>query len=387
MRVIPVYQNLSLMKLFRSNKKNNMRKHRLPVMTVVMILMSQLCFSQTTTSKTIKTEEDTLGTGLPGDNLDLYAVLALFQKSKTIEEFEKSLNDETGKINNLDLDGDNTVDFIKVETKQDGDNFTFILQDPISNTETQDVAVIMVSKDKNKKITLQIIGDEALYGKNYIIEPKSTEKPKVTANPAYTGTDVVLEATPTKTTANTASSTTVVVESSPIIVYVYSPVYVPYYPPYYYGYYPPYFRPYPPVRFSVYHHHHYYHHVSYSHTTVIHNTNNYKNYNNNYRHTSNTVNHTKATGNYSGNKPANTPSHGNAGGSKPATPSTLPAGGVSGGTKPASPSTRPSGGGSGGSKPASPSTQPAAGKSDANKSVSPAKPSKSANRGGGGRRR
>jgi hypothetical protein len=37
---------------------------------------------------------DTGELGLPGDNLDLYAVLDLFQKSKTIEDFEKSLNDE-----------------------------------------------------------------------------------------------------------------------------------------------------------------------------------------------------------------------------------------------------------------------------------------------------
>jgi len=32
---------------------------------------------------------DSVLLGLPGDNLDLYAVMDLFQKSKTIEEFEK----------------------------------------------------------------------------------------------------------------------------------------------------------------------------------------------------------------------------------------------------------------------------------------------------------
>ena len=32
--------------------------------------------------------------GLPGDNLNLYGVLDLFQKSETLEEFEKKLNAE-----------------------------------------------------------------------------------------------------------------------------------------------------------------------------------------------------------------------------------------------------------------------------------------------------
>ena len=42
--------------------------------------------------------------GLPGDNLDLYATLTLFQDSKTIEDFEEELNKEDTGINNLDLD-------------------------------------------------------------------------------------------------------------------------------------------------------------------------------------------------------------------------------------------------------------------------------------------
>ena len=80
--------------------------------------------------------------------------------------------EETG-INNLDLDLDNKVDFIKVVTKQDGDDFTFVLQVAVSEKETQDVAVILVSKDKDKKVTMQIVGDKDLYGKDYIVEPKT----------------------------------------------------------------------------------------------------------------------------------------------------------------------------------------------------------------------
>ena len=49
---------------------------------------------------------------LPGDNLNLYAVLKSFQESETLEGFERTLNDESGKINNLDLDGDGKTDYI-----------------------------------------------------------------------------------------------------------------------------------------------------------------------------------------------------------------------------------------------------------------------------------
>ena len=98
---------------------------------------------------------------------------------------------ETG-INNLDLDLNNTVDFIKVVTKQDGDDFTFILQVAVSKNETQDVGVILVSKDKDGKVTMQIVGDKDLYGKDYIVEPKPAT-PAITPNPAYTGPDPVTD--------------------------------------------------------------------------------------------------------------------------------------------------------------------------------------------------
>src|SRR5512136_2569208 len=50
--------------------------------------------------------------GLPGDNLNLYAVMKLFQESETLEAFERNLNAEDSHINNLDLNGDNLVDYI-----------------------------------------------------------------------------------------------------------------------------------------------------------------------------------------------------------------------------------------------------------------------------------
>src|SRR3954462_6871526 len=122
-----------------------MKKILLPFLIAAMCAVCLPAFSQ---SK----EDTTELLGLPGDNLDLYAVLTLFQKSKTIEAFEKSLNDEQTKINNLDLDLDKKIDFIKVTTKKKDDAFSFILQVDVTKTETQDVAVIYVTKDKDKKV-------------------------------------------------------------------------------------------------------------------------------------------------------------------------------------------------------------------------------------------
>ena len=145
-----------------------MKNSFLSFLVLAMSLLSFPVFSQTESQ-----QKDTALLGLPGDNLDLYAVLDLFQKSKTIEDFEKSLNEEKTGINNLDLNLDNKVDFIKVVTKQKEDDFTFILQVDVTEKEIQDVAVILVSKDKDGKVTMQIVGDKDLYGKDYVIEPKA----------------------------------------------------------------------------------------------------------------------------------------------------------------------------------------------------------------------
>ena len=227
-----------------------MKNSFLAIAIVLTALLSLPVFSQS--------KDEPVSLGLPGDDLDLYAVMEVFQKSKTIEDFEKELNSDKTKINNLDLDKDKKVDFIKVVTNKDGDAFEFILQVAVSKTENQDVAVILVSKDKSGKVAMQIVGDEDLYGKNYVVEPKGTSA-GATANPGYTGGNDEKMNIPAQTTP----TTTVVVQSAPIVQYVYSPAYVPYYPPYYYGYYPPYFHPFATIAFGVYWSNHFYCHGGY----------------------------------------------------------------------------------------------------------------------------
>jgi hypothetical protein len=280
-----------------------MKKIFLLWLMAAMNFAGQAVFSQAKQSSKDAAKEDSIPLlGLAGDNLDLYAVLALFQKSKTIEGFEKSLNDEKEKINNLDLDLDKKIDFIKVVTKKKDSSYSFILQVDVSKTETQDVAVILLDKGKNGKISLQIVGDEDLYGKDYVVEPKGNSS--VTANPGYTGSD------PVTVNVQAPTTTTVVVQSAPIVQYVYSPAYVPYAPPYYYGYYPPWFGFATVMAVGIYRSNHWGYHGGYygghyggGNTVIINNRNNYNNYNNN-KMRSNTVNNNMQRGSY-GNGSAN----------------------------------------------------------------------------------
>ena len=347
-------------------------KKFLPYLAVAMML-SHPVFSQA--------GQDTASLGLPGDNLDLYAVLTLFQKSKTIEDFEKSLNEKG--INNLDLDLDKKVDFIKVVTEKKGDSYSFILRVDVSKTESQDVAVILLDKDKDKKITLQIVGDEELYGKDYVVEPSPNGTPSVTANPAYVGPEPV--------TVNVPATTTVVVQSAPIVQYVYSPAYVPYYPPYYYGVPPAYFaaRAAFVIGVGIYRHNHYHYHGGYhgghyggGNTVVINNRNNYNNYNNN-KMRSNTVSNNMSRGNYNNNVGAS--NRASAGGAN------RPSGGASASTRPSTtPSNRPSAGTSnrpsnGASSSPRPSTTPSSGFSSSSRPSSSSSNFSNRSSSGGGR--
>jgi hypothetical protein len=180
------------------------------------------------------TQPDSLG--LPGDNLNLYAVLDAFRQSPTLEEFEKKLNDPEAKINNLDLNGDDRVDYLRVVDSADGDFHAILLRDPVSTTETQDVAVIQVQRDNDGGVHIQAIGDEDLYGKDYIVEPRYTEGG--TPNPGYEGTETVT--TPEETA------------HWPIVRVIYLPGYDPWYSPWYFGYYPPWWNPWEPFYWHYY---------------------------------------------------------------------------------------------------------------------------------------
>src|ERR1035437_3832317 len=120
----------------------------------IIICILAALFAAGTTLMAQDKQEDYLG--LPGDNLNLYAVMKLFQDSKTLEEFEKNLNDPNSNINNLDLNGDNLVDYIKVIDNVNGDVHNIVLQDAVSPRENQDVAVITVQRFQNGQVQIQL---------------------------------------------------------------------------------------------------------------------------------------------------------------------------------------------------------------------------------------
>ena len=114
-------------------------------------------------------------TGYAGDHFSLEGALSLFKKAKSVEDFEKALNKENSNVNNLDLNEDGDIDYIRVVDNMDGEVHAIVLQVPISENESQDLAVIEIEKTGPEEAILQIIGDEEVYGETTIVEPYDLE--------------------------------------------------------------------------------------------------------------------------------------------------------------------------------------------------------------------
>src|SRR5258705_3633312 len=110
-------------------------------------------------------------TGLPGDNFSLQGALAMFQKASSPEDFEKLLNSEDNHVNNMDLNNDGDIDYIRVIDNFEKYAHAFVLQAVVSATESQDIAVIEIEKTGDTTAVLQIVGDEDIYGEQVIVEP------------------------------------------------------------------------------------------------------------------------------------------------------------------------------------------------------------------------
>ena len=110
------------------------------------------------------------------ENLDLGGVLELFQNSKDLEEFETKLNEPENDINNIDLDENGEVDFIRVNEEQDGASYVIVLQAVLGENEYQDIATIEIEKQNDDEAIVQAIGAEDLYGEDYIVEPASEDE-------------------------------------------------------------------------------------------------------------------------------------------------------------------------------------------------------------------
>lgn len=173
-------------------------------------------------------------TGLPGDHFSLEGALDLFKKAESPEAFEKLLNTENNYVNNLDLNEDGEIDYIRVIDNMDGNSHAIVLQVPVSETESQDIAVIEVEKKGDEEAILQIIGDEAIYGEQIIVEP--TEADQIKPNKGRGGP--AIDFRPDVIVVN--------VWLWPGVRYIYGPRYTLWVSPWRWRYYPAWWRPWRP---------------------------------------------------------------------------------------------------------------------------------------------
>jgi hypothetical protein len=180
-------------------------------------------------------------TGVPGENFSLHGALELFQKAASPETFEKALNDPANKVNNLDLNGDGEVDYVRVVAKKDGDAHVLVLQVPVSETENQDVAVIGLEKTGADKAVLQIIGDEDVFGEETVVEPGEGDDEE-------DADEAAKHAMPLR-----AFKVVVNVWPWPCVRFMYAPAYVPWVSPWRWRAYPVWWRPWRPLAWAVWH--------------------------------------------------------------------------------------------------------------------------------------
>lgn len=114
------------------------------------------------------------------ENLDLKTVATLFGQAKDLEQFEQMLNNPDSAFSNLDLNGDGDVDYLRVVETADQNRHLVVIQAVLAKDIYQDVASIFVEKDpESESVTVQVIGDEYIYGANYIIEPIYIYRPMI----------------------------------------------------------------------------------------------------------------------------------------------------------------------------------------------------------------
>lgn len=114
------------------------------------------------------------------ENLDLKTVATLFGQAEDLEQFEQMLNNPDSAFSNLDLNGDGEVDYLRVIETADDNRHLVVIQAVLAKDIFQDVASIFVEKDeKTNEVTVQVVGDEYIYGANYIIEPVYIYRPYI----------------------------------------------------------------------------------------------------------------------------------------------------------------------------------------------------------------
>jgi hypothetical protein len=202
-------------------------------------------------------------TGLPGDNFSLQGALAMFQKAGSPEDFEKLLNAEDNHVNNLDLNGDGDIDYIRVIDNSDKEAHAFVLQAVISEKESQDIAVIELEKTGDTTAVLQIIGDKDIYGDEVIVEPGEGEDDGAFID---NNNDNVIAHGPNADYFSYNPRVVINVWYWPSVRFVYAPIYRPWISPWRWHHYPGSWRPWRPFAWHVWHP---FHRPYYAHCAIV----------------------------------------------------------------------------------------------------------------------
>jgi len=140
------------------------------------------------------------------DGLDLEALTATVKEVSSGEELEKTINSANG-INNLDLNADGEVDYIRVTEYGDRESYGFSLTVQPEEREEQEVATIEISKEDDDTL-VQTTGNQHIYGSGHVYHSHFP------------------------------------VTSFLLWSYFLTPRWTPYYSPWHYGYYPTYYSSY-----------------------------------------------------------------------------------------------------------------------------------------------
>ena len=146
----------------------------------LFIFLMTMCIGQLSIVRADQTVTVTATNADISEDLDLKTVATLFGQAKDLEQFEQMLNNPDSAFSNLDLNGDGNVDYLRVIETADQNRHLIVIQAVLAKDIYQDVASIFVEKDpESESVTVQVIGDEYIYGADYIIEPVYIYRPVI----------------------------------------------------------------------------------------------------------------------------------------------------------------------------------------------------------------
>ncbi|HIG30091.1 MAG TPA: hypothetical protein EYQ50_20775 [Verrucomicrobiales bacterium] len=124
-------------------------------------------YSPRTSQGTVTSYNTTATQKSAAEGLNLAALTELVKKSKDAKELELKLNSETGdRINNLDLNQDNKVDYLNVTEYGSGNIRGFSFTVELAKDDIQEVATIELEKKQNQ-VEVTTSGNQNIYGSNH----------------------------------------------------------------------------------------------------------------------------------------------------------------------------------------------------------------------------